>query len=208
MASKFIAQAATEFNVSVAAAVLFVSQSVLARTNAMLLSGGEVVYGPDFLAFAGHYSAEDVMAASGNLDESYSFLLLVASIVNVASILAFAFLASAIVAWAAASLGDRAIKLRAAAVFPAMNGFVHCIEAVALAAALIYDNADLASTAASLSRARIVVATSSLLLSAVAFLWFGITWMRSIGRDGRQRIPVPGKKEEVKQKDAKAKKEE
>ncbi|KAI8610418.1 hypothetical protein BC830DRAFT_1232642 [Chytriomyces sp. MP71] len=117
-----------------------------------------------------HYTAEDVMAASSNLDDSYSLLLLVASIVNLVSILAFAFLSSAIVTWAVASLGDRAINLCAAAV------------------------TDLAFTAGSLARARIdfIAATEC---SGVPLIWGyldNVDW-----RDGRLKIPVPAKKGEV-----------
>ncbi|KAI8608975.1 hypothetical protein BC830DRAFT_1173945 [Chytriomyces sp. MP71] len=187
MVSKILSNAASEFNVCVAGAVLFVAYSVLKRTNVFLFDDSAITFGPDFVLAFG-YTQTDVLAAANGVAASAQPIVVAAAVANVAAILTYAFLGSAVISWAAESLGKAGEGFKNANVLPIINGALHAVEAVTLTFGILTVSDELAASAASIAGARYYMAIVTLLLGAAASAQFLWVWIKSIGRDGRQKI--------------------
>ncbi|KAJ3238288.1 hypothetical protein HDU81_008112 [Chytriomyces hyalinus] len=184
-----LSKAASELNVCIAGAIFFASYSILKRTNAVLFDEHPLAFSQD-LSLAFGYSTEQVLRTANAISSSAVPLVVAASVANVAAILSYAFLGSAMISWACESLGTAGQGAKPINQFPVVNGAIHFVEAVLVTAALLTaaSGDEFAALASVISNSRSVVAVVTLVLGAVATAQFLWVWCKSIGRDGRQKI--------------------
>ncbi|KAJ3024819.1 UNVERIFIED_CONTAM: hypothetical protein HDU68_007762 [Siphonaria sp. JEL0065] len=181
-ASSFLAKAASEKNVIIAGALFFFSHSLAKRANATYFPAGALALAPDWNSRFG-YSADEVMAV--NVDQ---LVLIGAAIVNIISMISFGFLGSSVVTWASESLGASGKSFLVVNQLPMINALQHTLEAAFFTAAILTNTVDFAGFAGTISQMRSITALGCLVLTALASLQFLRVWVKSIGRDGRQKI--------------------
>ncbi|KAI9348071.1 hypothetical protein BDR26DRAFT_931150 [Obelidium mucronatum] len=173
--SKSIAKAASEQNVIIAGALFFVSYSLLKRSNAAFFPDNALAFAPDWAARYG-YSADEVMAT--NINELY---LIAPSPLLVSW-------DHSVITWAAESLGKVGKSFLIINQLPAFNAVQHIGEAVLFTAAILTQNAEFAAYAGTISQMRSIMSLGCVVLTAIASAQFLRVWIKSIGRDGRQKI--------------------
>ncbi|KAJ3023137.1 UNVERIFIED_CONTAM: hypothetical protein HDU68_008762 [Siphonaria sp. JEL0065] len=181
-ASALLAKTASETNVIIAGAFFFFSYSLLKRSNAAYFPENAYAFAPDWNGRFG-YSGEDVLAVT--VDQS---ILIGATIANIISIISFGFLGSSVVTWACETIGARGKGFLVLNQLPIFNALIHTVEAGLFSAAILYENPELATYAGSSSEKRYFTAIGCLVLTGLASIQFLRVWIKSIGRDGRQKI--------------------
>ncbi|KAJ3086085.1 hypothetical protein HK100_008814 [Physocladia obscura] len=179
--SSTLASASSESHIFFALAAFLVSFSLLKRTAA-LLDGN--LYAAD-LSLTFGYTAAHVNAAAS----TSAGLLAASALFSEVSTVAFGFLASAIVSLAVQSLGPSGKPLLSLNQIPIVNAIVHAVETGFLTAAILGNNPEYAELAVTLAGLRYLLALGSLVLAAVSTVQFLFSWIKTIGRDGRQQIP-------------------
>ncbi|KAJ3094857.1 hypothetical protein HK100_005996 [Physocladia obscura] len=180
--SRVLASAASsESHVIFALAAFLVSVSLLKRT-ASLFEGN--LYTADLSLSFGYTTAHVNAAASTSVS-----LLAASALFSEVSTIAFGFLASAIVSWAVQSLGPSGKPLLSLNQIPIINAILHAVETGFLSAAILGNNPEYAELAVTLAGLRYLLALGSLVLAAVSTIQFLFSWIKTIGRDGRQQIP-------------------